>query len=177
MKVPAPPVIASVRPDAKTTALLVLDIVRQRCNMTDRPRCLATIAPVRGLLAEARKAGLPVIYSLIAGSAPADVIADIAPRAGEPVVTSGADKFLGTDLEKLLRDRGVKTVIVVGTAAEGAVLSTASEAAMRGFQVIVPVDGASSVQPYAEQYTVWHLMNAPGPVGHVTLTTTGQIHF
>ena len=55
------------------------------------------------------------------------------------------DKFLGTDLEKILKDKGIATVIIVGTAAHGAVLYTGSGAAMRGMNVIVPVDGMSSV--------------------------------
>jgi len=47
----------------------------------------------------------------------------------------------------------VKTVVVVGAAANGAVLYTASPAVMRSFKVIVPVDGISADNAYAEQYT------------------------
>ncbi len=53
------------------------------------------------------------------------------------MVKSLADKFFKTDLEKILNDKGIKTVVVVGTAAQGAVLYTASQAAFRGMQVIV----------------------------------------
>src|SRR6185437_5656433 len=106
-----------------------------------------------------------------------DIAQDLAPRAGEPVVSSGADKFRGTDLEKLLKDKGVTAVIVVGTAAHGAVIYTASAAAMRGMKVIVPVDGVSADIPYAEQYTAWHLANAPSVSAAVTLTTIGDIRF
>jgi len=52
-----------------------------------------------------------------------------------------------------LKGRGVKTVVVVGAAANGAVLYTASPAVMRSFKVIVPVDGISADNAYAEQYT------------------------
>jgi nicotinamidase-related amidase len=69
------------------------------------------------------------------------------------------------------------TVIVVGTAAHGAVIYTASGAAMRGMKVIVPVDGVSADTPYAEQYTAWHLANAPLVSNAVTLTTIGDIKF
>jgi nicotinamidase-related amidase len=92
-------------------------------------------------------------------------------------VSSGPDKFLNTDLEKILRDRGIKTVIVTGTAAEGAVLNTAAVASLRGFKVIVPVDAASSVLPYSEQYTAWHLANAPLVSRNVTLTKLELIKF
>ena len=72
------------------------------------------------------------------------ILKDVAPLEGEPIVKSAADKFFKTDLEKILNDKGIKTVVVVGTAAHGAVLNTASQAAFRGLQVIIPVDGMSS---------------------------------
>jgi nicotinamidase-related amidase len=67
-------------------------------------------------------------------------------------------------------------LIVTGTSAHGAVLYTASEAAVRNFEVIVPVDGSSAETPFAELVTAWLLKNAPGSVSaHVTLTSTPQI--
>jgi len=48
---------------------------------------------------------------------------------------------------------------------------------LRGFQVIVPVDGASSSTTYAEQYTAWHLTNAPTISQAVTLTRIDMIKF
>ncbi len=176
VKPPPVPELKTVTPDPKTTALLVLDLVRQRCNAEMRPRCLQSIAPLQNLLENARKAGMLVVESTIAGTTGADVVPQLAPVSGEPVVTTGPDKFLGTDLEKILRDKGIKTVIVVGTAAEGAVLLTATGAALRGMEVIVPVDGMSSASLYPEQYVAWDFMNAPGVAGHVTLTTIEKTH-
>ncbi|SEQ92509.1 Nicotinamidase-related amidase [Faunimonas pinastri] len=173
--VPPPPVLQSVKADPATTALVILDMVQQRCN--ERPRCVDSVKPVSELLAKARAAHVPVIYTLVPGAKPADVVKELAPEKGDPVVTASADKFLKTDLEKILKDKGIKTIVTVGTAAEGAVLATSSEAAMRGFEVVVPVDGASSATPYGEQYTAWHLANAPGPKGHVTLTRTDMVAF
>ncbi len=72
-----------------------------------------------------------VVYSLIAGSAIGDTLPEVAPTGDEPFVQSGPDKFLNTDLEKILRDHGIKTVIVAGTAAHGAVLHTAAGAAFQ----------------------------------------------
>jgi nicotinamidase-related amidase len=103
--------------------------------------------------------------------------AGIAPAASDPTVKARADKFLGTDLEKILKDKGIKTVIVAGTAGNGAVLYTASEAAMRGFNVIVPVDGLPSSTAYAEQFTVWQLANGPGFAKQVTITRSDMIKF
>jgi nicotinamidase-related amidase len=181
---PAPPGLKSVAVDAKETALLILDFngaqdpAKGPCNAKTKPRCLASVPKVEGLLAQARAKGVFVVYSLGGSAAPQDIATAIAPSANDPVVKSGPNKFVGTDLDKLLDDKGIKTVIVTGTASEGAVLDTATDAALRkGMNVIVPVDGMSSTDLYAEQYVAWHLTHAPGVSSKVTLTKIGMIKF
>ncbi|MBN1643128.1 MAG: isochorismatase family protein, partial [Anaerolineae bacterium] len=90
---------------------------------------------------------------------------------------AGVDKFHGTALEALLTQRGVRSLILVGTSAHGAVLHTAAAAALRGYEVIVPIDGLSASDAYAEQYTCWHLANSPGTRRRATLTRTHWIAF
>jgi nicotinamidase-related amidase len=175
IKAPPAPTLKPVTVDAKTTALLMLDFMNQNCGK--RPRCIASIPAVKKLLIEARAHKVAVIYSIVANSTPADVIKDVAPQADEPHVLAGVDKFLNTDLDKLLKDRGIKTVIAVGTASNGAVLYTASAAASRGMSVIVPVDGMSAVDPYAEYSTVFTFMNAPLVSAKTTLTKIDMIKF
>jgi len=153
----------------------MLDFMNQNCGK--RPRCLDTIPAMKKLLAEARAHKVAVVYSIIANSTPADVIKDVAPLADEPHVLSGPDKFLRTDLEKILKDKGITTVIVTGTASNGAVLYTASGAAFRGLNVIVPVDGLSAVDAYADYSTVFTFMNAPLLSGKTTLTKSDMIKF
>ena len=170
VKAPPAPELKSVILDSKATALLLLDFNKQTCNAERRPRCIASIPKVQELLEEARSKGFTIIYSLSAGATSTDIARELAPRKGEPVVTAGPDKFMGTDLEKILMDKGIKTVIVTGTAAHGAILYTASGAAFRGMQVILPVDGMSAENTYAEQYTAWHLANAPRVSSKVILT-------
>jgi nicotinamidase-related amidase len=174
VKAPPPPALKAVTVDPKTTALLMLDFMNQNCGK--RPRCIASIPAMKKLLDEARASKTPVVYSFIANTSAADVIKDVAPAAGEPSVTSGPNKFLRTDLEKILKDKGIQTVILVGTAANGAVLNTAAHAAFSGLNVIVPLDGISA-DPYAEQYTAWHLVNAPGVSARVTLTKSDMMKF
>jgi len=175
VKTPAPPALKPVTVNAKTTALLMLDFMNQNCGK--RPRCLATIPAMKKLLGEARAAKTAVVYSLIHNSTTPDVIKDVAPGADEPSVMSGPDKFLGTDLEKILKDKGIETVIFTGTAANGAVLFTAAGAALRGMNVIVPVDGMSALDPYAELSTAYTLANAPLIAPKTTLTTIDMIKF
>ncbi|HEY7221075.1 MAG TPA: cysteine hydrolase [Candidatus Binatia bacterium] len=175
VKPPKAPDLKPVTLDPKTTALLVLDFVKQTCNAERRPRCLTSIPKVQALLKLARDKGLTVVHSITTSATPADIAKELTPAAGEPIVKAPADKFFKTDLEKILTGKGIKTVVVVGTAAQGAVLNTASQAAFRGLQVIIPVDGMSAENTYFEQYTVVHLANAPGVGQRVTLTKIDMI--
>jgi len=177
VKIPPAPAIRPISLDPKTTALLLLDFNKQTCNAERRPRCISSVPKVKQLLDRARTSGVSIIYSLSAGAAPADIALDLAPHPGEPAVTSGPDKFLGTDLEKLLKEKNIQSVIVAGTAAHGAVLYTASGAALRGMKVVIPVDGLSAETLYPEQYTVWHLSNAPRVSGQVTISSSELINF
>ncbi len=181
--VPAAPVLQPVTVDDKTTALLVLDFngaqdpAKGPCNTVIKPRCLASLPKMQHLLAAARAKGVFVVYSLGGAGTEADIATAIAPHPGDPIVKSGPDKYVGTDLRKILADKGIKTIIATGTAAEGAVLDTATDAALTGMNVIVPVDGMSSTELYAEQYVAWHLTHAPGVMQKVTLTRIDMITF
>jgi nicotinamidase-related amidase len=172
---PPPPELKPVTLDPKTTALLMLDFMNQSCGA--RPRCVASLPAVQKFLAEARSKGATVVHSIVANTTTADIRTEVAAAPDERWVQSGPDKFLRTDLEAILKDKGIETVIVAGTAANGAVLYTASGAALRGMRVIVPVDGMSSEPAYPEQYTAWHLANAPVVSGRTTLTQFDMIKF
>lgn len=174
VKAPPAPELKQVTIDPKTTALLMLDFVTPNC--TQRPRCMASVPAVRKLLDEARAQGMLIAYATGPTGKRADTLPELAPKDSEQVVSTGVDKFFNTDLEKILKDGGTKTVIAIGTAAHGAVLYTASGAALRGLKVIVPVDGMSDT-PYSEQYTAWHLANAPVVSRNVTLTKFDLIKF
>ncbi|MBN8963798.1 MAG: cysteine hydrolase [Rhizobiales bacterium] len=175
VKAPAAPALKPVTVDRQTTALLMLDFMNQNCGK--RPRCVAQIPAMKKLVEAARAAKVFVVYSLIANTTTADIIKDVAPQAGEPHVLSGPDKFYKTDLEKILADKGIKTVIVVGTAANGAVMFTANSAALRGLNVIVPVDGLSAVDPFVELFTVVHMATGPAIAAKATLTRSDMIKF
>ncbi|SHF78321.1 Nicotinamidase-related amidase [Desulfacinum infernum DSM 9756] len=174
---PEPVALERVSLPASETALLMLDFQYQNCNDERRPRCVASLPAVKGLLERARKAGVLVVYTLTPRGTPADVRKEVAREPSEPLVASGPDKFIRTDLEKILSERGIKTVVPVGTAAHGAVLHTAAGAVFRGFRAVVPVDGMSAESLYAEQYTAWHLTHAPVVRNNTTLTRLDWITF
>lgn len=177
VKAPPAPSLKAVTPAPATTAFLVLDITRVTCNMQNRPRCVASVPKLVSLIARALAANVLVIYTAIPGGKLDDILPEVRPLPGAPFFAAGPDKFLGTDLDALLRGRGITTVIIAGTAAQGAVLSTGSEAALRGFDVDVPVDLMSAELLYAEQYTAWHLSHAPIFSPRVTLTRSDMIQF
>ena len=176
VKAPPAPELSSVTVDPNTTALLVLDFIDPNC--TRRPRCLASIPAMKQLINAARAKGVTVVYSLAGQATAADILKDIAPAAGEVVIKSSVDKFSGTDLERFLKEKGIRSVIVTGTAAHGAVLYTGSAAAMKGMNVIVPVDGMSSEDLFYEQATAWLLAKGTGGIGpKVTLTKIDLLKF
>ena len=180
VKAPPAPALKPVTVDAKTTALLMLDFMNQNCGK--RPRCVATVPAMKKLLAEARAPRRDGGLQLIAGKTTSVPTSSRMSRRwpSEPSVKSGADKFLDTDLEKMLKDKGINTVIMVGTAANGAVLYTASARGdQRDLTSIVPVDGMSSDDPLLPSSSPrGSLANGTGGFGQkVTLTKSDMIKF
>ena len=179
VKAPPVPELRPVTLDGKTTALLILDMMKSNCSA--RPRCVATVPNVKKLHDAARAAGAMMFYTLVGDKpVPAEVIdPGFAPREGEWVAQRGPDKYLGSGLEERLKALGIKTVIVCGTSAQGVVIGTGSGSAQRGYKIIVPVDCMSSEDPYMEQYAAWHMFKG-GPViitSQTTLTRSDMIKF
>jgi nicotinamidase-related amidase len=170
---PAAPKLKDVTIDPKTTALLMLDFLKQNCAPV--PACTATLPAMQGLLNTARQKKMLVVYTMFEPAKPADILPQVAPTGKEPMITAFLDKFLNTDLDKVLKKNHIKTVIVVGSASNGAVLFTATSAFFHGYQVVVPVDGISSRAPYADQSTLYTFAAAPVMGGKVDLTLTNML--
>jgi nicotinamidase-related amidase len=179
VKLPPPPQLKPVTLDPKTTALLVMDFTVQTCTPERRKRCADSVPKVKKFVEEARAKGALIIYSVaVPGSVPGDVLKDLTPAAGEQVLPPlGPDKFINSDLEKTLKDKGIKTVVAMGTQAQTSVLHTGGEAALRGFKVIVPVDAMSADDLFPEAYTAWHLSTAARISNQTTLTRLDMIGF
>jgi nicotinamidase-related amidase len=160
-KFPAPPALKPATIVPNETALLVMDFTNQTCSE------------------EARAKGAFIVYSVaVPGSVATDILKELTPAAGEPVLPPlGPDKFIGSELEKTLKDKGIKTVVAMGTQAQTSVLHTAGAAALRGFKVIVPVDGMSADEVFPELYTAWHLATAARISPQVTLSKFDLIGF
>lgn len=178
-KLPAPPQLKPAKIEAKETAVLVMDFTRQTCTAERRKRCADSVAKVLKFVTEARAKGAVILYSVaVPNSVPGDILPELKPASGETVLPPlGPDKFNNSDLEKTLKDKGIKTVVAMGTQAQTSVLHTGATAALRGFKVIVPVDGMSADDVFPELYTAWHLSTAARISGNVTLTRFDMISF
>ena len=179
VKLPPPPALKPATLVAKETALLVMDFTVQTCTPERRKRCADSVPKVKKFVDAARERGALIIYSVaVPNSVATDVLKELMPAAGEQVLPPlGPDKFINSDLEKTLKDKGIKTVVAMGTQAQTSVLHTGGEAALRGFKVIVPVDAMSADDLFPELYTAWHLANAARISNQVTLTRLDMIGF
>lgn len=77
---------------------------------------------------------------------------ELAPAPGEPVVVKPSwSAFFGTDLDFLLRARGIGALVLAGTTTPNCVRSTAYDGLARGFNVAVLRDATSSRSPEAQE--------------------------
>jgi len=94
----------------------------------------------------------PMGRILIRGEPGHDIIPELYPIAGEPVIDKpGKGAFCQTDLELMLRNRGIETLLVCGVTTEVCVNTTVREANDRGFRCIVLSDCCASYFPEFHQ--------------------------
>jgi biuret amidohydrolase len=94
----------------------------------------------------------PMGRILVRGEPGHDIIPELYPVAGEPVIDKpGKGAFCQTDLELMLRNRGIETLLVCGVTTEVCVNTTVREANDRGFRCIVLSDCCASYFPEFHQ--------------------------
>ncbi|MGV9214070.1 cysteine hydrolase family protein [Micromonospora sp. RB23] len=85
---------------------------------------------------------------LIRGEYGHDIIDELAPLPGEPVVDKpGKGAFHATDLDVLLAERGIRSLLVAGVTTEVCVHTTVREANDRGYECLVLADCVGSYFP------------------------------
>ena len=177
---PGLPITAPVALDPATTAVLVLDM-STRCN--DPQQVCRDIAPaIAGLLDKARQRGVLIAYTVSAaarGTPMGDVWQGFNPRADEPVLyPDGFDKFVGGELQDSLTSRGIRTLVITGSATNVAVLYTATAAARQyGYDVVIPIDGVNTDNAYQQEYALYQLGVLPGMASRFTFTTLDGVTF
>src|SRR5438270_891045 len=113
LQMPATPAPAHVTLDPKTTALIVLDYVEDICNnqVSCKTKMLPAMTP---FMEKVRKAGLTVAYGTRAQNQ-TKWLKEVAPAPGDIRITNTAqDRFYNTDLDKELKAKGIKRLIMVG---------------------------------------------------------------
>jgi biuret amidohydrolase len=90
----------------------------------------------------------PMGRILVRGEPGHDIVSALYPIAGEPVIDKpGKGAFYQTDLESMLKNRGIENLLVAGVTTEVCVNTTVREANDRGYRCIVLGDCCASYFP------------------------------
>jgi nicotinamidase-related amidase len=161
LQMPANPDPVPVVLNPATTALLVFDVVEHICARYPISRTM--VPAVVSLLARARKAGLTIGYGTRAHNM-SDWLPEVSPQPGDIKIESQAqDRFYNTELDKLLKAKGITTLVLVGWKVSGSVTYTSVGATLRGYTVVVPVDASLDATDYEiaiGQYQILHQNSA-----------------
>jgi nicotinamidase-related amidase len=115
-----------------------------RPDLTDLPAA----KKARGRLAVGIGDPGPMGRILVRGEKGHDIIPELYPRAGEPVIDKpGKGAFHATDLDAILRNRGVTQLVVCGVTTEVCVNTSVREANDRGYDCLVVEDCVGSYFP------------------------------
>jgi nicotinamidase-related amidase len=152
------PVSVSLEPSI--TAFLVIDLLESTC--APNPSCVATVPVVATGLAAARTANALVVYSV--HLAPDNnILDDVAPMSKDPVFAAvPGDKFFDSNLDYILRQAGITTLVLTGISSNSGVMYTAAAAIQRGYKVVVASDGISGATDLATSVALWQLLHGPG---------------
>ena len=184
LQMPATPDPAHVTLDPKTTALIVLDYVEDICNnqVSCKTKMLPAMTP---FMEKVRRAGLTVAYGTRAQNQ-TKWLKEVSPAPGDIRITNTAqDRFYNTDLDKELKAKGIKRLIMVGWKISGSVTYTSVGAMAHDYTVVIPVDTTSASSDYETTIGFYNVLNSgnanlanqPLKPNAVTLTRTDLITF
>jgi len=169
LTVPDIPIAPHVDLDPQTTALVVVDM--QNDFVSDGgalqvPDAQATVPAIADLLRRFRAAGARVVFTqdthrdpdpefaiwpphAIEGTRGHAIVGDLHPLPDDTVLPKPRyDAFYGTPLDHLLRQWGIRTLVICGTVANICVHYTAASAALRWYDVVIPRDAVSALDPF-----------------------------
>jgi nicotinamidase-related amidase len=156
------------------TALLVVDV--QQGVVEGNHKRDDVVANIDGLVGKAREDGVPVVWvqhsddNLKRGSDEWKIVSELNPDESEPLVhKSYGDSFEATDLEDILAELRVGSLIVCGAQTDQCIRSTLHGAFARGYDALLVSDAHTT-----EDGTEW---GAPPPdqvIAHTNLYWTYQ---
>jgi len=114
----------------------------------------------------------PMGRILIRGQAGHEIIPELAPAAGEPVIDKpGKGAFHATELDAVLRNRGIENLLVCGVTTEVCVHTTIREANDRGYRCVALADCCASYFPEFHDYGLRMIKAQGGIFGWVSDST------
>jgi len=130
---------------ARAAGLLVIHTREgHRPDMSDAPPAKVARGAPKKRIGDAG----PMGRILIRGEPGHDIIPELCPIAGEPVIDKpGKGAFYATDLDLTLKNCGIENLIVAGVTTEVCVNTTVREANDRGYRCVVPADCCASYFP------------------------------
>lgn len=113
----------------------------------------------------------------VEGSFGGDWYGDVRPAPGDPVVTKHRySAFLRTDLETILRTAGIRTVVLAGVATNVCVETTARDAFMRDFYVVLASDGTAAYSDAEHEATLTTIDRFFGQIAAIADLTAAWNH-
>jgi len=170
--VPEYKVLPKIRLNPKTTALVVVDMQHDFVHPQGKlfvPEAPKTISVIRRLIQRARQAKVPIFFTqdwhrpddaefsiwpphAVEGTEGVKVIPELKPTSKDFYIHKRTyDAFFATDFDLLLRQRKIKNLIITGTVANICVLHTAGSARLYGYEIIIPLDAISSLNPFDQE--------------------------
>jgi nicotinamidase-related amidase len=158
LQMPALPDPVHVTLKPATTALLVLDYVEDICN--SQPKCKSQMLPaMTPFMARVRQAGLVVAYGTRERNM-SKWLPEVAPAPGDiKIVNTAQDRFYNTDLDKVLKAKGITTIIMVGWKVSGSLTYTSVGATLRDYTVVVPIDTTAASTDYEQVIGFYQILN------------------
>lgn len=106
------------------------------------------------------------------GTAGTQICEEVAPRGDEPIITKNTvDPFVYSDLDKILRVRGIKYIVLTGIATSNVVEGTARAGSDRGYVPIVLEDCAADYNEEMHRFQITKLL----PMHSIVSNSTNYI--
>jgi nicotinamidase-related amidase len=154
-------------PDRPNTALVIIDV--QNGVVGAAYQRDAVVANINTLVERARAADVPVIWvadlgeDRQVGSEPWKIVPELHPDDAEPLVNKRyGDAFEDTELEAILAQAGVGSLVVTGAQSDACIRSTIHGAFTRGYDVTLVGDAHTT-----EDFTQW---GVPAPEAVISFT-------